>query len=126
MFRLFAIICEMLLIYPPLSMIVDVLYNKNSTSFRNSLKLLIILFPSFIFLTIHDPNIAQIFFVGLFLYAISFLMKGYLEIAIIIYSLCVNVNMVALWVFPVVLMYIALYYVKEGIKDGMLDRKLNM
>ena len=107
-------------------MIVDVLYNKNSTSFRNSLKLLIILFPSFIFLTIHDPNIAQIFFVGLFLYAISFLMKGYLEIAIIIYSLCVNVNMVALWVFPVVLMYIALYYVKEGIKDGMLDRKLNM
>lgn len=43
-----------------------------------------------------------------------------------IYSLCINVNMVALWIFPVVFIYIALYYVKEGIKDGMLERKLNM
>jgi cadmium resistance protein CadD (predicted permease) len=120
---------ELALIIPAVSLTLDTLYSKNSKSFRTTLKLLLIFFPSasFAFYScIIDGNISQNAFLGLFLVSLALITKGYLEFGIVVYTFAYNINVVALWILPIMLIYMTIYYIKEGIKDGMLNRKINM
>ena len=55
---------------------------------------------------------------------IALITNGYLEFGIILYSLSYNLNIISLWTFPLVLVYMTFFFVKESIKEGMFTHKL--
>jgi len=128
-FRLLSLVFEFLVTIPSILLTVHLLFKKNSFSFRKSIAALIILLPtaSFgFFAAIIDGKVTQNAFLASFIASMALITHGYLEFGIILYSVSLNLNLLALYVFPIIMIYITVFYLKEGFKAGMFRRKFKL
>lgn len=87
-------------------MLVDTLYIKNSSKFRDSLKVIICILPTVLSQSIIDAKIANIAWIGCLFMALQLTFKGHMEFAGGFYALALNINTAAFWVLPILGLYL--------------------
>lgn len=98
-----AFMVEMIFFNCSLVILLHLLNKKFSDKFK--LGLFSIIVPSTVMFApiIIEANPIVPLFVGFFLFSLVFISLGYLELAIVMYALSINVNTSAIWFFPIVL-----------------------
>jgi hypothetical protein len=111
--RLITILLEVTLVFIPLVMMIQNLYNKNSVRFQKLLTLILVPLSTLFFSSVIEADFPTVCFIGTLFWHFYMLSISQLEFAVFFYGLSINLNTSVLWFFPIFMVYLLIVVLRK-------------